>query len=102
MNVTTLNFSAIWLAEYDYPECELAVVLSALNQTSTIVGDTQSWFVQFFGSEGLVTLNVREEASTEEESSSSEAVVELTTSGGAVVSAVNVPAGMEHIVAWIT
>jgi hypothetical protein len=30
-------------------------VVEDLNSTTTIVGDTYSWFVDFFGPEGVVT-----------------------------------------------
>ena len=75
--------------------CSLDYILSALNQSSTIVGDTQNWFVNFFGPQGVVTLNMTQNATIAESSQASEAVVNITTSGGAVVPAVNVPSGME-------
>jgi len=101
-NFTALNFSAIWTYDFDVMSCSLDYILSALNQSSTIVGDTQNWFVNFFGPQGVVTLNMTQDTSVDEDSQSSEGVVNITTSGGAVVPVVNVPSGMEQIVAWIT
>jgi len=81
-------------------------VVTDLNATTTIVEDTYNWFVDVFGPEGVVTLNMTgnytsnnatdDEGEESEIDTSSDDIPEETGSGSS-----NVPAGMEDIIAWI-
>jgi len=82
-------------------------VVTDLNATTTIVEDTYNWFVDVFGPEGVVTLNMTgnytsNNATDDNEGEDSE--IDTTSddipeeSGN---SSSNIPVGMEDIVAWI-
>jgi hypothetical protein len=84
-----LNFTAIWVPAYVSAQDTVAQVVADLNASSSIIIETTSWFNQFFGPNGLVTLNTT--LSMQQCSQS------VNTSFG-----VNIPVGLEAIVAWIT
>jgi hypothetical protein len=56
-----------------------------LNASSSIIIDTTSWFNQFFGPNGVVTLNTT-----------------LSMQQSITLFGINIPVGLEAIVDWIT
>jgi hypothetical protein len=87
--VVLLNFTAIWLPKYDLSSITVAKVVADLNASSSIIINTTSWFHLFFGPKGLVTLNIT--------LSMQQSNLTVNTSFG-----INIPVGLEAIVAWIT
>jgi len=87
--VILLNFTDIWSPIYDLSQITVAEVVADLNGSSSIIVNTTSWFHMFFGPNGLVTLNTT--------LSMQQANQTTNTSFG-----INIPVGLEAIVAWIT
>jgi len=87
--VVLLNFTAIWSPVYDLAQITVAEVVADLNATSSIIINTTSWFQVFFGPNGLVTLNT---------TLSMQQANQTTNSSFGI----NIPVGLEAIVAWIT
>jgi hypothetical protein len=96
-NVTAgYTFSDVWTSDFDNDNMTVDMILSKLNETLTIVGEVQTWFVNFFGPSGIVTLNITVPT----------VVVSPVTMDNSTGSALNstevgVPAGLEDIVDWI-
>jgi hypothetical protein len=73
----------------------LTDVLSSLNMTTTIVVSTESWFTNYFGIKGIVVLNGTM-------ASDDTVTPPIDDSGSATNASINVPAGLEDIVVWIS
>jgi hypothetical protein len=74
----------------------LADVLSTLNTTTTLVASTELWFTNYFGIKGIVVLN----GTVAEDDTVIPPVVD--ESGSSTNASINVPAGLEDIVVWIS
>jgi len=55
----TLNFTQIWIPQYDLDNVTVAIVLADINSTfPSIIEKTENFFTEFFGVNGFVTLNI--------------------------------------------
>lgn len=61
VNITSgYVFTNIWTADFENETMNITSILAKLNETLTIVGEVQTWFVNFFGPSGICTLNITE------------------------------------------
>ena len=103
VNLTgAINFTQFWTPNFDLESVTIGEILTDLSIASNIVGQVESWFSAFFVNGGLTNLIggfANETISIE----SGNITTNITTgipSGAAVV--VEVSAGVEAVIAWIT
>lgn len=82
-----LSFTDFWAPEYDNENVTVAQIIEDLRSASTIYEQTLEWFVGYFGPAGYVTLDTVYSPGT---------VVPTTP-----IESINVPEGLEAIVAWL-
>lgn len=94
---SSIIFTDIWNSTFDNSATTLDFILTTLNETSTIVGQCKTWFTEFFGANGIVTLNITQESVIPIANST----VPTTTGGASNKTIDGIPADLIDIVEWI-
>jgi len=82
--IVYLNFTEIWVQLYDLESVSVSEVIQDLNRDSDIYNNTLAWYVEFFGVDGVITLNI-----------TGNATIPVVPSNSTI------PKGLEPLVAWI-
>lgn len=56
--VVPLSLESFWNSTFDTANISVTEIISSLNETSEIYNDTISWFLEFFGENGVIIRNV--------------------------------------------
>jgi hypothetical protein len=100
VNITgAINFTQFWTPNFDLESVTIGEILNDLSIASNIVGQVENWFSAFFVNGGLTNLlNVNETISIE----GGNQTTNITIGSGSAPVVVDVSAGVEAVIAWIT
>lgn len=87
-----LTFEDFWAAQYDNETVTIDQIIQDLNSSSAIYQQTVDWFVGYFGPQGYVTLDYVLETGNP---------LAPATPATTPTESINVPEGLEAIVAWL-